>query len=455
MSADILIVDDAEDIRDLVSGILDDEGYQTRTASDSDSALEAIKARRPSLVILDIWLHGSKLDGLSILDIIKKQHPELPVIMFSGHGNIETAVASIKRGAYDYIEKPFKSDRLVLMTHRALETFNLRREVNELKKRAEEYEEFIGDSQEIVKLRETIERIAKTNSRVMIFGPSGAGKELAARCIHRYSNRANGPFVSLNTSAISPARIEEELFGKESKGGIIKKTGVFEEAHGGTLYLDEIAGMPIEIQNKLVAVISEQGFTRIGGVNKVSVSLRVISSTSQNFEEEIKSGNFREDLFHRLNVVPLTVPGLADHLEDVPKLIKYFMDQIARINGLPKRRISNEVMAILQVNNWPGNVRQLRNNVERLMILTQSKGNSEITVDMLPAEIGSVVPEFASKESDNTIMSIPLKDAREKFERDYLASQLNRFNGNISRTADFIKMDRSSLYRKLKSLDLV
>ena len=455
MAADILIVDDAEDIRELVSGILDDEGYQTRTASNSDTALDAIKTRRPSLVILDIWLHGSKLDGLAILDIIKKQHPELPVIMFSGHGNIETAVASIKRGAYDYIEKPFKSDRLVLMTHRALETSELRREVNELKKRAEEYEEFIGDSQAIKKLRENIVNIAKTHSRVMIFGPSGSGKELAARCIHRHSDRAKGPFVSLNIAAISPARFEEELFGKETKNGIVKKTGVFEEAHGGTLYLDEIAGMPIEIQNKLVSVITDQGFSRIGGSSKVSVNLRIISSTSHNFEEEINSGNFREDLFHRLNVVPLTVPGLSDYLEDIPQLIKYFMDQIARINGLPKRRISKEAMAILQVNEWPGNVRQLRNNVERLMILTQSEGSNEITVDMLPAEIGSVVPDFASNEGDSTIMSIPLKDAREKFERDYLASQLNRFNGNISRTADFIKMDRSSLYRKLKSLELV
>ena len=455
MPADILIVDDAEDIRELVSGILDDEGYETRTAGDSESALESIKARRPSLVILDIWLHGSKLDGLAVLDIIKKQHPEVPVIMFSGHGNIETAVASIKRGAYDYIEKPFKSDRLVLITHRALETSSLRREVNELKKRTEEYGEFIGDSAEIVRLRESIEKIAKSNSRVMIFGPSGTGKELAARCIHRNSDRADGPFVMLNTNAISPARIEEELFGKESKNGIIKKTGVFEEAHGGTLYLDEIAGMSREIQNKLVAVIADQGFSRLGGSNKVSVDLRIISSTSHNFEEEIKSGNFREDLFHRLNVVPLTIPGLSEHLEDVPKLIKYFMDQIARINGLPKRKISPEVMAILQVNEWPGNVRQLRNNVERLMILTQSEGGTEITVDMLPAEIGSVVPDFASNEGDTTIMSIPLKDARDKFERDYLASQLNRFNGNITRTADFIKMDRSSLYRKLKSLELV
>ena len=455
MPADILIVDDAEDIRELVSGILDDEGYETRTAGDSESALESIKTRRPSLVILDIWLHGSKLDGLAVLDIIKKQHPEVPVIMFSGHGNIETAVASIKRGAYDYIEKPFKSDRLVLITHRALETSNLRREVSELKKRTEEYGEFIGDSVEIVRLRESIEKVANSNSRVMIFGPSGSGKELAARCIHRSSDRADGPFVMLNTNAISPARIEEELFGKESKNGIIKKTGVFEEAHGGTLYLDEIAGMTREIQNKLVAVIADQGFSRLGGSNKVSVDLRIISSTSHNFEEEIKSGNFREDLFHRLNVVPLTIPGLSEHLEDVPKLIKYFMDQIARINGLPKRKISPEVMAILQVNEWPGNVRQLRNNVERLMILTQSEGGTEITVDMLPAEIGSVVPDFASNEGDATIMSIPLKDARDKFERDYLASQLNRFNGNITRTADFIKMDRSSLYRKLKSLELV
>ena len=455
MQADILIVDDAEDIRELVSGILDDEGYETRTAGDSETALEAIKTRRPSLVILDIWLHGSKLDGLAVLDIIKKQHPEVPVIMFSGHGNIETAVASIKRGAYDYIEKPFKSDRLVLLTHRALETSSLRREVNELKKRTEEYGEFIGDSPEIVRLRESIEKVAKSNSRVMIFGPSGSGKELAARCIHRNSDRADGPFVMLNTNAISPARIEEELFGKESKNGIIKKTGVFEEAHGGTLYLDEIAGMPREIQNKLVAVIADQGFSRLGGSNKVSVDLRIISSTSHNFDEEIKSGSFREDLFHRLNVVPLTIPGLSDHLEDVPKLIKYFMNQIARINGLPKRKISPEVMAILQVNEWPGNVRQLRNNVERLMILTQSEGGTEITVDLLPAEIGSVVPDFASNTGDSTIMSIPLKDARDKFERDYLASQLNRFNGNITRTADFIKMDRSSLYRKLKSLDLV
>jgi two-component system nitrogen regulation response regulator NtrX len=452
MASDILIVDDEADIRDLVAGILDDEGFTTRTARDSDSALSEIANRRPSLVFLDIWLQGSKLDGLQLLEQIKRDHADLPVVMISGHGNIETAVAAIKRGAYDFIEKPFKSDRLILVATRALETSRLKREVKELKQLAPTASIMTGRSACMNQLRQTIERAAKANSRILIVGPSGSGKELAARTLHNASSRADGPFVAINAAAITPERMEVELFGVEPNGEHARKTGALEEAHSGTLFVDEIGDMPRETQNKILRVLVEQTFQRQGGTAKVSVDVRIISSTARNLEEEIAAGHFREDLYHRLSVVPIRVPPLSERREDIPELIDYFMDQISAATGLPKRQIGQDAMAVLQSHVWPGNVRQLRNNVERVMILAGGGPEVIITADMLPQDVGSMVPAMPTSNNGEHIMGLPLREAREVFERDYLMAQISRFSGNISRTAEFVGMERSALHRKLKAL---
>jgi two-component system nitrogen regulation response regulator NtrX len=452
MASDILIVDDEADIRELVAGILDDEGFSTRTARDSDSALAEIANRRPNLVFLDIWLQGSKLDGLQLLEQIKRDHADLPVVMISGHGNIETAVAAIKRGAYDFIEKPFKSDRLILVATRALETSRLKREVKELKQLAPTASIMTGRSACMNQLRQTIDRAAKANSRILIVGPSGAGKELAARTLHNSSTRTDGPFVVINAAAITPERMEIELFGIEPNGEHARKTGALEEAHGGTLFIDEIGDMPRETQNKILRVLVEQTFQRQGGTAKVSVDVRIISSTARNLEEEIAAGHFREDLYHRLSVVPIRVPPLSERREDIPELIDYFMDQISAATGLPKRQIGQDAMAVLQSHVWPGNVRQLRNNVERVMILAGGGPEVIITADMLPQDVGSMVPAMPTSNNGEHIMGLPLREAREVFERDYLMAQISRFSGNISRTAEFVGMERSALHRKLKAL---
>jgi two-component system nitrogen regulation response regulator NtrX len=451
MASDILIVDDEEDIRELVAGILSDEGHETRTAYDSDSALAAIAERVPRLVFLDIWLQGSRLDGLALLDEIKTLHPSLPVVMISGHGTIETAVSAIRRGAYDFIEKPFKADRLILIAERALETSKLKREVSDLKKRSGDTHELLGTSTAIGQLRQTIERVAPTNRRVMIIGPSGSGKEIVARAIHAHSARAGGPFVSLNAATITPERMGIELFGTESNGSE-RKVGALEEAHRGILYLDEVADMPRETQNKILRVLVEQQFERVGGTKRVKVDVRIISSTAQNLEGLIAEGRFREDLYHRLAVVPVMVPPLSERREDIPFLVDFFMRQIAGQAGIRPRRIGNDALAVIQAHNWPGNVRQLRNNIERLMILARGDDtDAPITADLLPQEIGDVMPR-APSQSDQHIMALPLREAREMFEKEYLVAQINRFGGNISRTAEFIGMERSALHRKLKSL---
>ncbi|NMG38482.1 response regulator [Chelativorans sp. ZYF759] len=451
MASDILIVDDEEDIRELVSGILDDEGHETRTAFDSDSALAAIADRVPRLIFLDIWLQGSKLDGLALLDDIRKLHPELPIIMISGHGTIETAVSAIKRGAYDFIEKPFKADRLILIAERALETFKLKREVSDLKRRTGETFDLIGKSAAMNQLRHTIERVAPTNSRVMIIGPSGSGKELVARAIHALSPRAQGPFVTLNAATITPERMEIELFGTEANGGE-RKVGALEEAHGGILYIDEIADMPRETQNRILRVLVDQQFERVGGTKRVKVDVRIISSSARNIEQMIAEGRFREDLYHRLAVVPVVVPALSERREDIADLVDHFQLQMGAQAGIRPRRLGDDALAVLQAHNWPGNVRQLRNNIERLMILARGDDDgAPITADLLPAEIGDVMPR-APNQSDQHIMALPLREARELFEREYLLAQINRFGGNISRTAEFIGMERSALHRKLKSL---
>src|SRR5712672_2295955 len=453
MASDILIVDDEADIRELVAGILQDEGYNTRTARDSDDAITSIRARRPNLVFLDIWLQGSRLDGLQLLDSLTSEHPDLPVVMISGHGNIETAVAAIKQGAYDFIEKPFKADRLVLVADRALETSRLKREVKELKQLTPLATMLIGQPTALNQLRQTIEKVSPTNSRILIVGPPGAGKELSARTIHAQSGREGGPFVVINAAAITPERMEIELFGVEqSNGAQARKVGALEEAHGGTLFIDEIGDMPRETQNKILRVLVDQTFQRSGGTAKVNVDVRIVSSTARNLEEEIAEGRFREDLYHRLSVVPIRVPPLSERREDIPELIDYFMDQISLATGLPKRQIGQDAMAVLQSHVWPGNVRQLRNNVERVMILAGGGPEVIITADMLPQDVGSMVPAMPTSNNGEHIMGLPLREAREVFERDYLIAQISRFSGNISRTAEFVGMERSALHRKLKAL---
>jgi two-component system nitrogen regulation response regulator NtrX len=453
MAHDILIVDDEADIRDLVAGILEDEGFTTRTARNSDEALAEVSGRRPHMVFLDIWLQGSKLDGLQLLEKIKQDNPDMPVVMISGHGNIETAVAAIKRGAYDFIEKPFKSDRLILVATRALETSRLKREVRELKQLAPAASSLVGRSPCMNQLRQTIERAAKANSRIMIVGPSGAGKELTARTLHNQSSRSEGPFVVINAAAITPERMEFELFGVEQTDGQQpRKAGALEEAHGGTLFIDEIGDMPRETQNKIMRVLVDQTFQRAGGTAKINVDVRIISSTARNLEEEIAAGRFREDLYHRLSVVPIRVPPLSERREDIPELIEFFMEQISVASGLPRRKIGDDAMAVLQSHVWPGNVRQLRNNVERVMILAGGGPEVIITADMLPQDVGSMVPAMPTGVNGEHIMGLPLREAREVFERDYLIAQISRFSNNISRTAEFVGMERSALHRKLKAL---
>jgi len=442
MASDILVVDDEADIREIVSGILDDEGHETRMAGDSDSALAAISDRVPRLIFLDIWLQGSRLDGLALLDEIKARYPDLPVVMISGHGNIETAVSAIKRGAYDFIEKPFKADRLLLVASRAIETSKLKREVSELKKRSGDPVELIGTSVAVSQLKQSIDKIAPTNSRVMILGPSGTGKELVARLIHRKSARSGGPFVVLNAAAITPERMEVALFGTESASSHERKVGALEEAHGGILYLDEVADMPRGTQSKILRVLVDQQFERVGGTKRVKVDVRIISSTARNLEELIAAGEFREDLYHRLAEVPVKVPSLSERREDIPFLVDTFMRQVSEQAGIRNRRIGEDALAVIQAHTWPGNIRQLRNYMERLMILARSDGpDTVISADMLPDDVSDMLPKTSAAGS-NHIMTLPLREARELFERDYLIAQINRFGGNISRTAEFVGMER-------------
>ena len=450
IASEILIVDDEEDIRDLIAGILRDEGFETRVAGDSDGALNAVRVRRPQLVVLDIWLQGSKLDGIQVLDTLKREQPDLPVIMISGHGTIETAVASIKKGAYDFIEKPFKADRLIHVVGRALEASRLRREVQELKLKAGDDSDMVGMSSAISQVRQAIEKIAPTNSRIFVTGPSGAGKEVVARLIHSRSRRAGNAFVAINCATMAPSRIESELFGVEAGEGA-RKTGMFELAHNGTLYLDEVADMPLETQGKILRVLVDQTFTRVGGTMRVQVDARVICSTTRDLRAEIAAGKFREDLYHRLNVVPVRVPSLSERRDDIPLLVAHFMKRLSATSGLAVREIGDDAMAVLQSHSWPGNVRQLRNIVERLLILATDDAAQVISADLLPADLGSSAPWGGSGRGD-LVISLPLREAREIFERDYLVAQINRFGGNISRTAAFIGMERSALHRKLKSL---
>ena len=455
MAHDILVVDDEDDIRLLIRGILEDEGNTTREAANSDQALAELDNRQPGLVVLDVWLQGSRLDGLQILEEVRRRYPDLPVLMISGHGNIEMAVNAIKNGAYDFIEKPFKSDRLLLMVERAVEAARLRREVVELRSLVGTPDDLIGDSPAILQLRQQIDRVAPTGSRVLITGPAGVGKEVVARQLHGRSRRADGPFVVLNCAAMSPDRLEEELFGTETAidgGDGPRKVGTLELAHGGTLLLDEVADMPLATQGKIVRVLQEQTFTRVGGAIRVEVDVRVIASSNRDLPSEIEAGRFREDLFYRLNVVPIAIAPLSERREDIPLLAAHFMQRSAESQGLPARQIGDDAMAALQAYGWPGNVRQLRNVVDWLLIMATGESSAPIRTDMLPPDIGAITPASMRWDKGGEIMGLALRDARELFEREYLIAQVTRFGGNISRTAEFVGMERSALHRKLKNL---
>ncbi len=455
MAHEILIVDDEPDIRALIDGILADEGYDTRQAHNSDSALAAFRARRPSMVILDIWLQNSRLDGLGILDVMNREEPSVPVVMISGHGTIETAVQAIQNGAYDFIEKPFKSDRLLLIAARALEAARLRRENSELRLRAGPETELVGVSNGMTQLRGAIEKVAPTGSRVLITGPAGSGKEVAARMLHARSRRADGPFVALNCATLNPTRFEEELFGVEAGADPVaqpRRAGVLERAHNGTLLLDEVADMPMETQGKIVRALQEQGFERIGGATRVKVDVRVIATTNRDLQAEIANGRFREDLYYRLAVVPLKVPALRDRRDDVPTLARHFMERSGATSGMAPRELAEDALAAMQAYEWPGNVRELRNLIDWLQIMAPGDAKEPIRAEMLPPQVGAAAPAMLKLDRSSEIMTLPLREARELFEKQYLEAQLLRFGGNISRTANFVGMERSALHRKLKFL---
>ncbi|HTN14884.1 MAG TPA: sigma-54 dependent transcriptional regulator [Sphingomonadaceae bacterium] len=451
MALDILVVDDERDIRELVAGVLSDEGYECRTAGDSTSALAAIDEKRPSLVLLDVWLHGSPMDGLEVLDAIKQREPELPVIIFSGHGNIDTAVSAVSRGAMDFIEKPFEAERLLHLVHRATETERLRRENAQLREGLIKNDEFTGNSSAINQVRATLKRVANTGSRVLISGPAGAGKEVAARLLHAWSPRADKAFVTVNSARITPERFEQELFGEEAEGKLVR-AGMLEMADGGTLYLDEVADMPESTQARILRVLTEQSFVRVGGTRQIAVDVRVVSSSSRALELEITEKRFREDLFYRLNVVPVGIPPLAERREDIPSLSDHFFTRFSAEQGIKPPVVASEAMAALQAYDWPGNVRQLRNVIERTVILTPRDRMARIEPDMLPPEITG--GKIDGGPGITSLMGVPLREARESFEREYLRIQIRRFSGNISKTAGFIGMERSALHRKLKLLGM-
>jgi two-component system nitrogen regulation response regulator NtrX len=447
----ILIVDDERDIRELIGDILKDEGYTVRLAGNSDECMAQIGAEAPALMILDIWLKDSQMDGIDILKTVKRDNPDVPVVIISGHGNIEIAVAAIKQGAYDFIEKPFNIDQLMVVVSRAMETSRLRRENTDLRRRDVTSSEMLGSSTAFKTLKSQLEKVTKSNGRVMLTGPAGAGKELAARFIHSNSNRASAPFVTVTSASIEPERMEEVLFGRETAERGVEQ-GLLEQAHGGVVYFDEVAEMPLGTQTKILRVLVEQQFTRVGGVDKVRVDLRVISSTTRNLQNEISAGRFRQELFDRLNVVPIIVPSLEDRREDIPELTSYFIDMFHRTQGLPLRSLTSEAEALLQTMQWPGNVRQLRNVIERVLIL--GDGSGAVDVKELPGQ------EPAGRDDGRLVLggalaTLPLREARELFEKEYLLTQINRFGGNISRTASFVGMERSALHRKLKSLGVV
>ena len=455
MATDILIVDDERDIRSLISMTLEDEGYATKQAAGAAEARNLLLSAPPKLAILDIWMRESDMDGLELLEWLKSIYPDLPILMISGHGTIETAVQAIRKGAYDFIEKPFKEERLLMMVARALESAKLNLENNELKARVSDgvVPELIGKSPVMRGIRQSIDKIAPTISRVLVNGPSGSGKETAARCIHNKSERKDERFVVANCARLASERVDAELFGSESLQSHRRVVGLFEQAHKGTLYFDEICDLPLETQGKIVRAVNEQRFRRVGGNTEVAVDVRVISASSRNLAAEISAGRLREDLYYRLGVVPLTIPPLTQRREDIPLLAKHFTALVAKRLGVLPFKLSDEVLAAMQGYGWPGNVRQIHNVIETMLILAPADRNEPIEPDLLPAEIHNVVRPVDESELD-MLMGMPLRGARKEFERTYLVAQLQRFDGNVSRVATFIGMERSALHRKLKALNI-
>jgi two-component system nitrogen regulation response regulator NtrX len=446
----ILIVDDEQDIRELIGDILRDEGFAVRLAANSDDCMAEINAEPPALMILDIWLKDSRMDGIDILKTVKRDNPDIPIIIISGHGNVEIAVAAIKQGAYDFIEKPFNIDQLMVVVSRAMETSRLRRENQEFRRRDVTSSNMVGSSSAYRLLKLNLDKVTKSNARVMLTGEPGSGKEMAARYIHMNSARANAPFVTVASAAIEPDRMEEVLFGRETPDRGVEQ-GLLEQAHGGIVYFDEIGDMPLGTQSKILRVLTEQQFTRLGGTDKVRVDLRVISSTSRNLAADIGMGRFRQELYDRLTVVPIPVPALAERRDDIPALARHFIDWFNKSQGLPVRDLSADAEAQLKAMPWPGNVRQLRNVIERVLILGDSAGPID------PSELPEAEPKSDLRPSlllPAAIAALPLREARELFEREYLLTQISRFGSNISRTASFVGMERSALHRKLKSLGL-
>jgi two-component system, NtrC family, nitrogen regulation response regulator NtrX len=451
MALDILIVDDEKDIRDLVSGVLEDEGYETRVADSAETALAALEDRQPSLILLDVWLRNSSMDGLELLKVIKERDARMPVIVFSGHGNIDTAVAAISQGALDFIEKPFEAEKLLHLVARATETKRLREENATLKALLGQSVELSGSSTVINAVRATLKKVAGSGSRLLISGPAGVGKEMAARLLHSWSPRVDAPFVSVSAARLAPERFEEELFGVENDGRV-SHVGMLERAHGGTLFIDEVADMPWTTQGKILRVLTDQSFTRVGGSRNVRVDVRFVSATAKNLNEEIAAGRFREDLLYRLNVVPIEIPPLSDRREDIPDLVDHYAARFAMEQHVAPPIFSDDAIAALQSCEWPGNVRQLRNIIERTIILAPAGGVLQIEASMLPKEISNEIVGAESRLS--TLMAVPLREAREAFEREYLNAQIRRFSGNVSKTATFVGMERSALHRKLKLLGL-
>lgn len=447
----ILIVDDEKDIRELVGDILKEEGYAIRLAGNSDDCMAQINQDPPSLLILDIWLKDSRMDGIDILKTVKRDNPDIPIVIISGHGNIEIAVAAINQGAYDFIEKPFNIDQLMVVVARAMEASRLRRENADLRKRDVTSSDILGSSVAFKLLKAQLDKVTKSNGRVLLTGPSGAGKEIAARYIHANSNRANAPFLVVSSAMVEPERMEEVLFGRETGGRGVER-GILEQAHGGVVFFNEVADMPLATQGKILRILTDQQFSRVGGNDKVRVDLRVISSTTRDLRAEIAAGRFRQELYDRLNVVPISVPSLAERRDDIPELTRHFIALFNRTQGLPLRDISDEAEAILQTMQWQGNVRQLRNVIERVLIL--GEGSGPIHPRELPGQ-ETAAQTGAGMILGGEVTTLPLREARELFEREYLLAQINRFGGNISRTAGFVGMERSALHRKLKSLGVV
>lgn len=457
MALDVLVIDDEADIRDIISDILKDEGFSSRSAATSEQALKAISEKTPNAIILDIWLQGSDLDGLGILEIVKKQYPLMPVVVISGHGTIETAVSAIKMGAYDYLEKPFTHDKLMIVLKRACEAAKLRRENIDLKSKVIDKTEFVGDSTITVRLKGEIERVSPTSGRVMIHGAVGSGKELSARMIHKKSKRANGPFIVFSPALMNSSRVQQELFGdgdRQDASGYDKRVSVLEASNNGTLYIDEVGDLPSYVQNKLLKFLEDQ--TLVKGNKTLQLNVRLITSTTKELAAEVAQGKFRQDLYYRLNVVPINVPNLSSRKEDIPSLVRYFVKQLSKFSGLKEREFADEAIAALQAYNWPGNVRQLRNVVEWTLIMNPPKAGviEKIKTDMLPQDIINNSVSISKPDTNLDMMSMPLREAREVFERQYLTAQMNRFNNNISKTSTFVGMERSALHRKLKTLNI-